>query len=496
VTAASTGRPVPRAEIRVDGPRLPVTEPRVTVSDENGRYEIGGLATGRYTVSASKVGFLTTSYGQSRAGTGARPVDVRTGGITAAIDVALQRAGVITAVVVDRTGAPVAGMMVRAFVSRFVDGVRQLQPVIVALPNVTDDRGAVRIHGLPPGEFYLVAKPEGIRPGSARYVQTLYPGTTAIAGAQPVRLGSGEELTVTWTMMQSRHVRLIGTILDATGAPVSNPAVQLRTDELGAFSTVDVSTAADGTFKVDDLAAGDYLIIVRPLGINHRILVEQDVTSVMITAKRQTRLHGRIVLDVPGQLPQIPAFTFRPVPPQPSLSGMPNTTRLPVNADGSFDTTAAFGVGVLQLTRTPATAGWFLKSMVIEGREVSSGPLDFGSLDGKQVEIVLTRRRGTMTGTIVDRRANPVVDASVVVFPAETADWTPFTDRIATARPDQNGRFEIDGLPPGRYLAAVVDSLEPGDERNPEALERLRDSATALTLADGETRAMNLRLDR
>ena len=75
-----------------------------------------------------------------------------------------------------------------------------------------------------------------------------------------MRLGSGEELTVTWPMMQPRHVRLRGAILDANGTPVPNPAVQLRLEELGGFSTVDVSTAADGTFTVDDLAPGEYLV--------------------------------------------------------------------------------------------------------------------------------------------------------------------------------------------------------------------------------------------
>ncbi len=34
-------------------------------------------------------------------------------------------------------------------------------------------------------------------------------------------------------------------------------------------------------------------------------------------------------------------------------------------------------------------------------------------------------------------------------------------------RPDQQGRFETRGLPPGNYLAAAVESLEQGGQWDP-----------------------------
>ena len=65
---------------------------------------------------------------------------------------------------------------------------------------------------------------------------------------------------------------------------------------------------------------------------------------------------------------------------------------------------------------------------------------------------------------------------------------------IESARPDQQGRFTIRGLPPGTYVAIAVGYLEPGEERNPDLLEGWRQRGTLFTLSDGETHALDLKL--
>ena len=81
-----------------------------------------------------------------------------------------------------------------------------------------------------------------------------------------------------------------------------------------------------------------------------------------------------------------------------------------------------------------------------------------------------------------------------MVFPEDEAQWTPFSRFFAVGRPDQEGRFKLTGLPPGRYLAAALGYLEPGGERNPETLELLRLSATSFSLSEGESRSVNLKV--
>ena len=65
-------------------------------------------------------------------------------------------------------------------------------------------------------------------------------------------------------------------------------------------------------------------------------------------------------------------------------------------------------------------------------------------------------------------------DYRVLLFPEDEQQWTPFSRYFAVGEPDQQGRFTIGNLPPARYLAVAVESLESGDDRNPETLSRLR----------------------
>jgi hypothetical protein len=74
------------------------------------------------------------------------------------------------------------------------------------------------------------------------------------------------------------------------------------------------------------------------------------------------------------------------------------------------------------------------------------------------------------------------------------AGGTPFSRFIAADRPDQQGRFRVGGLPGGRYLVTAVDYLETGTERDPELLTRLRERAVLLTLEEGETKDIDLKL--
>lgn len=110
------------------------------------------------------------------------------------------------------------------------------------------------------------------------------------------------------------------------------------------------------------------------------------------------------------------------------------------------------------------------------------------------LEIELTKQSTTVSGSVTDDHNDFVLDATVVVFPDEPAKWGSRSHFIGSARPDRKGRFTINGLPPGRFIAIVVDYLEPGEERDPDLLEKWRPRGTGLTLADGESHTLDLKL--
>jgi hypothetical protein len=110
--------------------------------------------------------------------------------------------------------------------------------------------------------------------------------------------------------------------------------------------------------------------------------------------------------------------------------------------------------------------------------------------------VTLTDQPATLAGTVEDDRRRPLGDYTVDVFPADRARWASGTRSVRAVRPDQNGRFEVKGLPAGEYRAVAVDYLEPGAEADPDRLEKWATIATRVTLADGESKSITIMLIR
>lgn len=94
-----------------------------------------------------------------------------------------------------------------------------------------------------------------------------------------------------------------------------------------------------------------------------------------------------------------------------------------------------------------------------------------------------------------DTRGNPVLDATVVVFPANDKLWTYQSRFIRAARPDQEGRYRVTALPaPEPYLVVALQGLEDGQAGDPEFLAAVKDLAATFELAEGETKAVDVKL--
>lgn len=80
----------------------------------------------------------------------------------------------------------------------------------------------------------------------------------------------------------------------------------------------------------------------------------------------------------------------------------------------------------------------------------------------------------------------------MVVHPVDGKAGMIATRYVRTTRPDQDGGFQIRGLPPGRYFVAAVRTLDQGREWDPEFLKRFRDVARTVTQAEGQTVSLSL----
>src|SRR5918993_1893908 len=234
VIAADNGTPIRRAQVRVSSPE--VREGRVATTDAQGRFEIKELPAGRYTMTASKGGFVALQYGQRRPSESGTPIELADGQTLDKLTIALPRGSVLGGRITDEFGEPVANASVTAWRYAYSSGARRMMPAQGANSrDTTDDQGQFRLFGLPPGEYYVSAMlrsggPEVTDPMGelSGYAATYYPGTTNIAEAQRVTLAVSQENTgVHFGLIATRLVRVAGQVISSTGAPASNGMVML-----------------------------------------------------------------------------------------------------------------------------------------------------------------------------------------------------------------------------------------------------------------------------
>ena len=126
---STDGTPLRRAQVRAisqDGRPSSGT----SSTDAQGKFEIKEVAAGRYTISASKAGFVTMQFGQRRADQmgGGTVLAVLDGQLVEKIGFSLPRGGVVTGRIIDEFGEPIAGVQVSAVRSRYMNGQRRMMP--------------------------------------------------------------------------------------------------------------------------------------------------------------------------------------------------------------------------------------------------------------------------------------------------------------------------------------------------------------------------------
>jgi hypothetical protein len=192
VLAATDSKPIKGARVTATTPDLPVG--RSVVTDENGAFNLTGLPAGRYTVIASKIGFLDLVYGQRRPGMSGEILELDENEAYPFTDCKMLRSGTIAGRIADETGEPLAGATVSVMQYGLIEGERRL---VQAGTAQTDDKGNYRVWGLMPGDYYVrVAQSDLVAPKSESVgsTTTYFPGVDLVAEAKAVTLGISQEV--------------------------------------------------------------------------------------------------------------------------------------------------------------------------------------------------------------------------------------------------------------------------------------------------------------
>ena len=511
VIAADNGSPIRRAQVRLASPDA--RESRVATTDTQGRFEIKELPAGRYTMTVSKAGFVTLQYGQRRPSESGTPIELADAQTLDKLSVALPRGSVLGGRIVDEFGEPVANASVTAWRYAYQGGARRMTPGGQNSRDTTDDQGHYRLFGLPPGEYFVSAT---LRSGAevtdaigevSGYAATYYPGTPNVAEAGRVTLAVSQENTnVSFGLIATRLVRVSGQVMMSDGAPATNGLVTLvplnatgrpgiAMQQGGAGNRIE----SNGSFRLSNVAPGRYQVQARSGGREFELarmeltVGTDDVSGLTLVTGPGAIVTGTVVSDT-GE-----PFDFRPQQLQvggriasPDAPGGPGQQSTRVGDDWSF---GLRNLTELVVIRATPPQGWTLKSVSAGGQDITDTPMEFpAGQTTSGVQVVLTKKVSTVSGLVTDAKGNPVLDATVVVFPSDEKLWTYQSRFIRAARPDQDGRYRVTGLPGETYLVVALQGLEDGQAGDPDFLASVKALASPLEIADGETRSADVTL--
>lgn len=525
VVASDTGRPIRNAVVEIVIYENISSRFKQAATDAEGRFEFTKIPAGHYQLAASGTRYVRTYFGAPLPGaTGLnnppRVIEVKDGEAFAMADFTLLKFCAIEGVVTDEFGDPVPNVAIQVSQVGYGGGRRRLMPTgpgqAVGPIKPTDDKGQFRIGGLPPGEYYVEALSGAFADPSAAggFAVTLYPGTTKPAAAQVVNLQPGRDATnVSFTLTPAAMTSVAGTLVDGDGQPVGRGTMTLMPSEAtgtSLFVIARTGSADDGHFEFRNVPPGTYTIQAFGAQVSSAGNLgasafgyltftldgrAKEPLTVRVPAPRSLR--GRISFE--GDPATFPKPTDVNVGPRQvefesaPIAGGPSP--MTVNSDWTFEVKAMSGRRLVFAAGRP---NWLVKRVTLKGEDVTDTPLDFREHDVNDVEILMTTRVSTVTGTVTGPDDKPVADYNVVIFANDDSKWGVWSRYVTYTRSGPLGTFMVRNLPAGSYLAVPVPTMVTGEWQDPEYLQKLRLAADAVrfTLLDEESKSVTVKIRR
>jgi hypothetical protein len=398
IVRQDTGEPLGRATVTLTSEQD--SRPLQSVSSgPDGKYSFDDVPAGRYRIAATRNGYVRAEYGDREGNGCGAAVTLAQGQRLENVRVGMIAASAIAGRLLDQDGEPVVSVGVQALRYTYVNGKRTLQAVQTV---TTNDLGEYRLFGLVPGRYYVGAAMENTGgQGAARVF------LSAVAPPPPLPLPlPGQPVTGGVSVVapirppdSSVIERFVPAFYPGVPDPQSASAVELRPGE--SFLRADMRLNVVRTRKVRGTLAG-------------------------VTAGGRQRFSVGLV-------------------PRSDLSiGNAAAHNASTSPDGSFELTAVLP-GSYFLTATGNDAS---------GRVFGRVAVDVVDRDVEGVAVALLKGT-TLTGRITS-------DDPAAVQRVQTVTLRPLNEGVA-GFPNLNlsvqargGTFQMDGIPPGEYLAGLT----------------------------------------
>jgi hypothetical protein len=376
------------------------------------------------------------------------------------------------------------------------------------------------------------------------YAPLYFPGTPEPAAATTVTLGPGEERTGIDLMMQFvPTARVTGLITGADGQPMPNVQVALvpqgRKTILSFDGAPRTGVDGNGRFMFQGVRPGQYTLLARaqnrppapppppaPMSDGYALAYAprpdagpntfdqwaqidlsvsgKDITEIRLTMQSGMSLSGRVVFEgVQESAPpdvSLVSVSMRPAPNQ-----TVNFGQLPGSFPGANGTFSVSGVtpglylmssNIVQRPNAPPPGSWVVKSIAVKGQDALEVPFEVGPNEHvTDIVVTYTNQVTDLSGQLVDGAGKPVAGYFVLVFPTTRSSWMPGSRRMRSpVRTSPDGRYRLANLPPGEYFIAALTEFDSLDLYDQKFLEEVAASSFKFTLAEGEKRAMDLKI--
>jgi hypothetical protein len=371
-------------------------------------------------------------------------------------------------------------------------------------------------------------------PPAFDYAPVYYPAATSPALATVLRLTPGQEVTgLDLTLLRVTTAVVSGVVLLPDGRPAAGAAVQLTAEVPdGPFkpeSRLELNATADaeGRFRIVQAAPGEYQIIARaaaappppptpgivtpgPVGpqfwASTRLSIgAADVDGLTLNVAPGFTIAGRVVFQSDTQKPPANAALRVFLVPSSVAAQRPGTSittiafvpPVTVRPDGTFEVVNLPPGSFRFQISGPALApgGWSTRSAVMEGRDLLDAEFRIPAGGRGEVTVTLTDKATELSGVLQMASGAPASDVFVIAYAADRGLWGAGARRVQAVRPAVDGRYAMNGLPPGDYLLAAVLDIDPDDWNDPAFLEQLVAASIKVTLGEGEKKTQHLRIN-
>jgi hypothetical protein len=443
--------------------------------------------------------------------------------------------GSISGRILDKEGRGVGYARVLALEAVYVHGLRVLN---IAQTVQSNDRGEYRLFWLPPGEYYVAARPgslerrmvpltivppgygatseEAISPVIVRrmlddgtiveetYPLTYYGGATDPGKAMALTLRSGGVASAVDIPLAGlvRTHRIRGRVtVEGTGQSFTSASVRAIPVDRGPQIVVPTAISDGmGNFEISGAVPGAYLIFaaantafnpLSPDGLTGWTRVEVGAVNLegaAIVVRRGFELSGRI--ETEGRTSDTDLTRIRiGLRREPDILGMPASLPIPAvpsavgagltSADGTF-TLRAISPGQYVITVASIPEGSYLKSIRMREQDLLGVTFRIDSQPEQLLTIVVASDGASIDGQVLNDRRTPVANAVVALIP--DVPLRQRRDLYRTFATDMEGRFRARAVAPGRYTVLAWESVEDGRWEDPEFLRLQQGRGTEILL--------------